>query len=532
MGSASVLSRIDRWALISDRVVAIEWLIIFSVVDLISGFFFSSTIFYNLLFIPLAYVYVFSTIFNVAVIFAFSRYIYQRVDFNKLYKEWVKSSIRDRGNVAKLNETVSFHEFDQSLMKSHQIFHILIYPLKGNTTPSFSTAAMSQKALPLTMNRSLARIWTGFSTAQTCQRTTSLRARISLAFIMKDEEFKTKQKGQSESEESFSTYVRTNLSADDGTESIFANKSSSSFKPAVSAKRMALMKKLMSWNEDKMMDDSTKQKNFQKLMEELFACATIHRVTFNNAVVSDLTYFSANLRNFLSNNVVKPLLRDIEETNKLLAQSAANFSIGTSAVDLLVMAMMQKPDLNSTKMPYLLPFLRIHSNQTLLIHKMREFAHRPFVLHETLGSGSKSKTSFEKLGFGNIQTEPEFMTEAEFLFQLFCTYLDYRLSVNAFGDTKRPFSSVYVLKENDRPSFNQLSTHSFFIYARNKREIAFDFAINGGMDFYVTSTTETESMFAAFMLLIVYAKQYANGYLGDMRVDSKGLDLLRLFRSH
>jgi hypothetical protein len=56
--------------------------------------------------------------------------------------------------------------------------------------------------------------------------------------------------------------------------------------------------------------------------------------------------------------------------------------------------------------------------------------------------------------------------------------------------------------------------------------------INGGFDFYVTPTSETESLFAAFMLLLIYCKQFNNGLLGDIRIDSKGLDLLRLFRSH
>jgi hypothetical protein len=85
---------------------------------------------------------------------------------------------------------------------------------------------------------------------------------------------------QSEGDEPFDSCVHTKLTADDGTESIFAKKSSSSLKTAVSAKREALMKKLLDWNEDKMMDESMKQKSVQTLMEDLFACATIHRVTF------------------------------------------------------------------------------------------------------------------------------------------------------------------------------------------------------------------------------------------------------------
>lgn len=83
-----------------------------------------------------------------------------------------------------------------------------------------------------------------------------------------------------EGEESFDSYVHTRLTADDGTESIFAKRSTSSLKPSASAKRQALMKKLLEWNDDKLMDESMKKKNAQMLMEDLFGCATIHRITF------------------------------------------------------------------------------------------------------------------------------------------------------------------------------------------------------------------------------------------------------------
>lgn len=89
-------------------------------------------------------------------------------------------------------------------------------------------------------------------------------------------------------------------------------------------------------------------------------------------------------------------MRAIDETNNILAQSNANFSIGNSPVEVLVMAMDQKPDLRLTKLPFLLPFLRIHQNQMLLVDTMRKFIHEPFVLHETLG-GIKANSSFDKL---------------------------------------------------------------------------------------------------------------------------------------
>jgi hypothetical protein len=37
------------------------------------------------------------------------------------------------------------------------------------------------------------------------------------------------------------------------------------------------------------------------------------------------------------NGVVKPILKEIEETNLMLAQLKASFSVGTSPVDVLIM---------------------------------------------------------------------------------------------------------------------------------------------------------------------------------------------------
>jgi hypothetical protein len=95
---------------------------------------------------------------------------------------------------------------------------------------------------------------------------------------------------RSDGEDPFDSYVHTKLTADDGTESIFAKKSGSSLKSTVSAKRDTLMKKLLDWNEDKLMDESMKQKSVQALMEELFACATIHRITFKQVFYFELNY--------------------------------------------------------------------------------------------------------------------------------------------------------------------------------------------------------------------------------------------------
>jgi hypothetical protein len=66
---------------------------------------------------------------------------------------------------------------------------------------------------------------------------------------------------------------------------------------------------------------------------------------------------------------------------------------------------------------------------------------------------------------------------------------------------------------------------------RGKKPTSFDFVINGGLDIYVTPTSGTENMFAAFMLMIVYAKHFNNGRLGDININHTGLDLEHLYRS-
>jgi hypothetical protein len=160
---------------------------------------------------------------------------------------------------------------------------------------------------------------------------------------------------------------------------------------------------------------------------------------------------------------LKPIVRAIDETNNFLAQSNANFSIGNSPVEVLVMAMDQKPDLRLTKLPFLLPFLRIHQNQMLLVDTMRAFINKPFVLHETLGV-MKGNSSFDKLsGYGT--SDSLFLSEMEFMFYIFCAYLDYRMAPDSFArQLEQPFSSVYILNEHEKPSIIQLKPKSFYIY--------------------------------------------------------------------
>ncbi|KAI6241525.1 hypothetical protein M3Y99_00311200 [Aphelenchoides fujianensis] len=193
-----------------------------------------------------------------------------------------------------------------------------------------------------------------------------------------------------------------------------------------------------------------------------------HRITINDAFYTDLMRYSMNLRLFVNKNVIKPLIVAMEDVNRALVRSHANFSVGNSSVELLQMAMEQKPELRQTKIPFLIPYLRVHTNQAYLVHRIRELAQDPGITehHEELKDQPFYTPSSKKSA--DAWNTPA-LSDSELIFKLFGAYLDLSMAKRCLvNHPDKPFSSIYTLKEPEEPSVVQSLPNAFYIYVRAK----------------------------------------------------------------
>ncbi|KAI6187947.1 hypothetical protein M3Y98_00300700 [Aphelenchoides besseyi] len=250
-----------------------------------------------------------------------------------------------------------------------------------------------------------------------------------------------------------------------------------------------------------------------------FSNARIHHIAINDPVYLDLMRYSVNLKLFISKNLWKPLLTAMNNVNQALADNHATFSIDNGNVEMLQMALEQKPELRLTKIPYLIPYLRVHANQAYLVHRIRQLT-RNFVSIDRCEDRIEALPSYssDTSKTTNGWNVPE-LSNSELIFKLFCVYLDTSTAKRCLvNDPEKPFSSIYVLKEPAEPSVVQKLPNSFYIYVRTKDVVTFDFVTNGGVDLYTVAPGE-DNVFISFVLLLLYCKQHNRGYIGDMRLD-------------
>ncbi|EYC27841.1 hypothetical protein Y032_0008g211 [Ancylostoma ceylanicum] len=82
---------------------------------------------------------------------------------------------------------------------------------------------------------------------------------------------------------------------------------------------------------------------------------------------ADLIRGEQRLRAWIVNTILEPLDKRIKETNTKLEKehSSPPLKIGVSSVEVLQSSMASRPELLDTMLPYILPFLSVHSNQIL-----------------------------------------------------------------------------------------------------------------------------------------------------------------------
>ncbi|CAD5220867.1 unnamed protein product [Bursaphelenchus xylophilus] len=261
--------------------------------------------------------------------------------------------------------------------------------------------------------------------------------------------------------------------------------------------------------------------------ENPFALSVVHKLNIHDQELLGLTKFSLKFRFFMHESVIKPFIDGVDEANKSLKKFNLNIAVGTTKLEDLQFHLDQRPELYGTQLPFLLPFLKIHSNQHYLVKRLRDL-NKSSILHGY---------QYDKVGEQNTDDSSsvddkwstEFPTDAEILFGIFCLYMDHCIVPESLARIPtRPFSSLYVYKEPSQLAFTQKLPTAFYIRQKHQQPaFLFEFVCNGGADIY-SPPAGPHNMFAAIYLFLNHCAKNNGGYLGDMRIDRKGLNLAHL----
>lgn len=248
----------------------------------------------------------------------------------------------------------------------------------------------------------------------------------------------------------------------------------------------------------------------------------------------DLVRGEQRLRAWLVNTILEPLAIRIKQTNSKLDKEHANppIKIGASSVEVLQTAMVSRPELLDTMLPYILPFLHVHVNQSYLVNRISELSADKFMMEYNWSSGGSQPVQ-EKVLSGRIARRPwdeHLPTDAVLVFSLFSAYMDSQLTSNPLVGSCRlaqPFSALYTLKAPERPNPVHLAPNSFYIHMSRTSPPHFDFVVNDedGSPSRLPIPRGPKNLFSAILLLIDQAKVSNGGKLDRMSIGPTGLNI-------
>lgn len=241
------------------------------------------------------------------------------------------------------------------------------------------------------------------------------------------------------------------------------------------------------------------------------------------------------LRTWIVNTILEPLDRRIKETNSRLEKehSSPHLRIGVSSVETLQAALVSRPELLETMLPYIIPFLSVHNNQNYLVGRISELASDRFMMEYVWNGGGKEPVQEKATTSCRVSRRPwgeHLPTDAMLVFSLFSAYMDTQLTSNPLVGTCRlaqPFSALYTLKAPQRPNAVHLAADSFYLHMSTISPPHVDFVFNDadGSPSRRPIPRGTRNLFSAILSFIDHAKANNGGRLDRINIGPTGLNI-------
>ncbi|GMS87480.1 hypothetical protein PENTCL1PPCAC_9655, partial [Pristionchus entomophagus] len=258
---------------------------------------------------------------------------------------------------------------------------------------------------------------------------------------------------------------------------------------------------------------------------------------------SELARAEQRLRMWMVNTIVRPLNDGIKAMNKRFETDLAllHLRIGTSTVEQITAAMTAHPELVQTTLPYILPYLRLHTNQAYLVSRlaslslgscMADFSWasggpQPVGTETTNGAAEKASL-FSSPPTTRLAARPwndSLPTDTQLILSLFGAYMDARVTSCAIvqgHNVDQPFSSRYTLVSPGKPTALHQSAGAFYVHLASLNPPSLEF-VSVAVDGQATITTR--SLFRALILFLAHAAYENDGKIDRLTLASPALNL-------
>ncbi|XP_072038570.1 transmembrane protein 209-like isoform X2 [Amphiura filiformis] len=163
-------------------------------------------------------------------------------------------------------------------------------------------------------------------------------------------------------------------------------------------------------------------------------------------VRDELEGWIANLRMYISQTILRSLVRAIDEVNSALKREGrAELQIGEVSISSLRHVILTRSKSVQT-LKMVLPYLDIHSNQEYVVQRIRDLSKGGCMSDFRWNQGSE---------FKGRKWDQDLPTDSAIVMHMLCSYLDSRLPAHPKYPDGKTFASQYFMKTPDKPDLKK-----------------------------------------------------------------------------
>lgn len=239
------------------------------------------------------------------------------------------------------------------------------------------------------------------------------------------------------------------------------------------------------------------------------------RITTSRLVVDSIDTWTAKLRNWISDTILVPLVKEIDSVNSQLRRMGCpELQVGETSISSLKQAAVTKasaiPTLNA-----IVQYLDISPNQEYLVERIRELAHSGCMSSFRWNSGGDLK---------NRKWDTDLPTDSVVLMHVLCTYLDSRLPPHPKYPDGKTFTSQHFSQTPDKPDVT--NENLFCIHHSSINPPHYQLIYQG----HVYSLPKgRNNLFHTVLMFLFIIKTKESGMLGRVNLGLSGVNILWIF---
>ncbi|XP_034019024.1 transmembrane protein 209 [Thalassophryne amazonica] len=238
------------------------------------------------------------------------------------------------------------------------------------------------------------------------------------------------------------------------------------------------------------------------------------RITGSCVVVDWIDTWTARLRNWISDTILVPLVKEMDSVNSQLRRMGCpELQIGEASITSLKQAAVLKalsiPSLNSV-----VQYLDLTPNQEYLVDRIKELAH----------SGCMSSFCWSGDDLKSRKWDTDLPTDCAILMHMFCTYLDSRLPPHPKYPDGKTFTSQHFSHTPDKPDMT--NENLFCLHQSSTSPPHYQLIYQG----HIYSLPKgRNNMFHTILMFLYIIKTKESGMLGRVNLGLSGVNILWIF---